>query len=369
MPGPDRDQPVAETSASPAGYHQHHHGGSSSSLAAASLSVQRRLSQHYRQNLHPGQAQSQNQNQNQGQGSSQPHRQQQQQFVVASEGAAMGARPGEAQSPLDHQRQQQQQHHHHHQGPGIDSDMANTETDDNPNNDADPPTTTSAVVAEHESDSASFPPFEPIFTLLTNTTTNTTVHPRVHYIFSDDDASPVFTAPQTDPLHRALVVDLAPPSAPNGNWSVSWASSLTPDFAVTSSQLSLQQHGSNNNGGAATTTAAAAADNGNGNENAATTSVMLRVEGVEREPVSSRPNSLPASGSGIVGRENVEQLVEEFRRRMGVLKKVVEEGERRKEAMARMNERVHSGEGDDVPDAQPAEPTGPPVVLEDDGTG
>ncbi|EGR48204.1 uncharacterized protein TRIREDRAFT_62537 [Trichoderma reesei QM6a] len=275
----------------------------------------------------------------------------------------MGARPGEAQSPLDQQRQQQQQQQHHHQGHGNDSDIVNTETDDNPNNDDDPPTT-AAAAAGHESESASFPPFEPIFTLLTNTTTNTTVHPRVHYIFSDDDASPVFTAPQTDPLHRALVVDLAPPSAPNGKWSVSWASSLTPDFAVTSSQLSLQQHGSNNSGGAPI----AAADNGN--ENAATTSVMLRVEGVEREPVSSRSNSLPASGSGIVGRENVEQLVEEFRRRMGVLKKVVEEGERRKEAMARLHEEgVHSGQGEDAQDAPPAEPTGPPVVLEDDGTG
>ncbi|KAL7821919.1 hypothetical protein V8C26DRAFT_391387 [Trichoderma gracile] len=349
MSGPDRDQPVAETSASPAGYHhQHHHGGSSSSLAASSSSpVQRRSSQTYRRNLHPDQLQSQ------GQGSSQPHRQQQQQqqqFVVAaSEGAAMGARPGEAQSSLDQ----------HHQGHGPDSDVVNTETDDNPNNNHPPTTTTAAAAAaDRESDSASFPPFEPIFTLLTNTTTNTTVHPRVHYLFSDDDASAIFTAPQTDPLHRALVVDLAPPSEPNGKWSVSWASSLTPDFAITSSQLSLQQHGSS--GGAA------AADNGN--ENTATTSVMLRVEGVEREPVGSRPNSLPASGSGIVGRENVEQLVEEFRRRMGVLKKVVEEGERRKEAMARMNEGVHSEEGGDASGAPPAEPTGP-LVLEDDGTG
>ncbi|KAH0489236.1 hypothetical protein TgHK011_009676 [Trichoderma gracile] len=356
MSGPDRDQPVAETSASPAGYyHQHHHGGSSSSLAASSSSpVQRRSSQTYRRNLHPDQLQSQNQGQ--GQGSSQPHRQQQQQqqqqFVVAaSEGAAMGARPGEAQSSLDQQ----------HQGHEPHSDIVNTETDDNPNNDH-PPTTTAAAAAaaaDHESDSASFPPFEPIFTLLTNTTTNTTVHPRVHYLFSDDDASAIFTAPQTDPLHRALVVDLAPPSEPNGKWSVSWASSLTPDFAVTSSQLSLQQHGSG---------AAGAAGADNGNENAATTSVMLRVEGVEREPVGSRPNSLPASGSGIVGRENVEQLVEEFRRRMGVLKKVVEEGERRKEAMARMNEGVHSEEGGDASGAPPRESTGP-LVLEDDGTG
>ncbi|TFB02845.1 hypothetical protein CCMA1212_005053 [Trichoderma ghanense] len=346
MSGPDRDQPVAEASASPAGYY-HHHGGSSSSSLAASSPAQRRPSQNYRQNLHPGQLQSQSQGQG---GPSQPHRQQH--FVAASEGAIMGARPGEAQLPPDQQQHQQ----HQRRGHGLDSGIINAETDgNNPNND-DAPTTTAA------DDASDFPPFEPIFTLLTNTTTNTTVHPRVHYLFSDDDASAVFTAPQTDPLHRALVVDLAPPAAPNGQWSVSWASSLTPDFAVTSSQLSLQQHGS---GGAA----AAAAGADNGNENTAT-SVVLRVEGVEREPVSSRPNSLPASGSGIVGRENIEQLVEEFRRRMGVLKKVVDEGERRKEVMARTNEGGHSEEGEDAPGAAPppAESTAP-VVLEDDGTG
>ncbi|KAL6887685.1 hypothetical protein HDV57DRAFT_370639 [Trichoderma longibrachiatum] len=348
MSGPDRDQPVAETSASPAGYYQHHHGGSSSSLAASSSPAQRRSSQNYRQNLHPGQPQGQ------GQGPSQPPRQQQ--FAATSEGAAMGARPGDAQSSPD-----QQQHQQHHQAQGLGSDIINTETDDNPNSDDPPTTAAAAAAADHDHDHDSFPPFEPIFTLLTNTTTNTTVHPRVHYLFSDDDASAIFTAPQTttDPLQRAIVVDLAPPSAPNGKWSVSWASSLTPDFAVTSSQLSLQQHGS---GSAAT----AAADNGS--ENTATTSVMLRVEGVEREPVSSRPNSLPASGSGIVGRENVEQLVEEFRRRMGVLKKVVDEGERRKEVMARMNEGVHSEEGEGARGVPAAEST-TPLVLEDDGTG
>lgn len=78
---------------------------------------------------------------------------------------------------------------------------------------------------------------------------------------------------------------------------------------------------------------------------------MLRVEGVEREAVASRPNSLPSSGSGIVGRENVDQLTEEFKRRMGVLKKVVDEGERRREAMSRLNEgrvQQHPDQGEDA---------------------
>ncbi|KAM0248252.1 hypothetical protein ACHAQJ_009541 [Trichoderma viride] len=189
------------------------------------------------------------------------------------------------------------------------------------------------------------PPFEPIFTLLTNNTTNTTVHPRVHYLFSDDDASAVLTAPQTDPSHRALIVDLAPPAAPNGKWTVSWASSLTPDFAVTASQLSLQQHGSGGGGGSS---GGAGGGDGETEAEAASTSVMLRVEGVEREAVvdTTKPNnSLPSSSSGIVGREDVEHLTEEFRRRMGVLRKVVDEGERRRETLSRLNEETPHDDG------------------------
>ncbi|KAL7927190.1 hypothetical protein ACQKWADRAFT_279780 [Trichoderma austrokoningii] len=192
-----------------------------------------------------------------------------------------------------------------------------------------------------DDDDSIIPPFEPVFTLLTNTTTNTTVHPRVHYLFSDDDASAVLTAPQTDPRHRALIVDLAPPANPSGKWSVSWASSLTPDFAVTASQLSLQQHGSSSSSG------------NNEGEDGASTSVMLRVEGVEREGVPAidstkrssaslrGSSSSGGSGAGIVGREDVDQLTEEFRRRMGVLKKVVDEGERRRrETLNRLNEEL-----------------------------
>ncbi|KAL7939122.1 hypothetical protein V8C35DRAFT_854 [Trichoderma chlorosporum] len=240
--------------------------------------------------------------------------------LSASPEAALAPRPAE--SPEQEQQQQQQQHHHHSHGLVDAHDGSSVHNVD------------SADDANQAAASANLPPFEPIFTLLTNNTTNTTIHPRVHYLFSDDDASAVLIPPQTDPSHRALVVDLAPPAAPNGKWTVSWASSLTPDFAVTASQLSLQQHGSG----------------GDGNDaEAGSTSVVLRVEGVEREAVGSRPNSLPSSGSGVVGRENVEQLTDEFRRRMGVLKKVVDEGERRKDALGRLGEGVaHLDHGEDA---------------------
>ncbi|KAL7945148.1 hypothetical protein V8C42DRAFT_71544 [Trichoderma barbatum] len=297
MSGPDRDQslPCAEPPAP---------------LTAASPAIND-------PSLSASQLQLQNQNQNQPQ----PQRQQ-------SEAATLAAAS---------EQQQQQQHHHDH---GVDDNgIIGTSVGSNIDNPNDVNTTAHDAAAA----SANLPPFEPIFTLLTNNTTNTTVHPRVHYLFSDDDASAVLTAPQTDPSHRALVVDLAPPAAPNGKWTVSWASSLTPGFAITASQLSLQQHGSGSEGNDA---------------EAASTSVVLRVEGVEREPVASRPNSLPSSGSGIVGRENVEHLTEEFKRRMGVLKKVVDEGERRKEALGRLNEGVtHHDQGEDG------------AVVQDDASG
>ncbi|KAM0546992.1 hypothetical protein ACHAPJ_010535 [Fusarium lateritium] len=163
---------------------------------------------------------------------------------------------------------------------------------------------------ENEAVETLMPPFEPLFTLLTNSTTNTTVHPRIHYLFSDDDPSILATSAE-DPSHRALVVDLAPtPEGASSRWDVSWAASLTPDFAVTKSSVAVQQSEGDESGGAG--------------------ALMLRVEGVEREPVEMRPDSLPSSGSGAIGGEDVDVLAEDFRRRMGVLKKVVDEGEKRR---------------------------------------
>ncbi|KZZ93822.1 hypothetical protein AAL_05538 [Moelleriella libera RCEF 2490] len=158
-------------------------------------------------------------------------------------------------------------------------------------------------------------PLEPLFTLLTNTTTGSTMHPRVQYLFSDDDASMLCTTGQ-DAEQRAVVVDLHP-SPDNTRWCVSWASSLSPDFALTGSNITTrQQH----------------ADDDDDDDRHAT----LRLEGVERESLpdidaASGGGSLRSSASGASAeREDVDALADDFRRRMGVLRKVVAEGEKRR---------------------------------------
>ncbi|KAG5935202.1 hypothetical protein E4U53_000491 [Claviceps sorghi] len=175
------------------------------------------------------------------------------------------------------------------------------------------------------------PPLEPFFTLVTNTTTATTIHPRVQYLFSDDDLSALvadqpssspFSSPSLPSSPRPLVVELVP-TPDNTSWSVSWASSLSPDFALTSSCITLQPDSSSSN------------DNDIHKE----TSATLRLEGVERDPPdASRPEgtgtgtgSIPSSGSGTaLGREDVDALADDFRRRMAILRKVVGESEKRR---------------------------------------
>ncbi|KAF5004659.1 hypothetical protein FDECE_8863, partial [Fusarium decemcellulare] len=186
--------------------------------------------------------------------------------------------------------------------------------------------------------------------LLTTSTTNTTVHPRIHYLFSDDDPSLLANpADAADPSHRALVVDLAPAAeGDSGRWAVSWAASLTPDFAVTKSNVAVQQNEGDDdgrNGGA----------------------LMLRVEGVEREPVEMRPDSLPSSGSGAIGGEEVDILADDFRRRMGVLKKVVDEGEKRREVVGQQQKQEQQQGEENVDEYEDAPDEA--IVSSDDGRG
>lgn len=187
------------------------------------------------------------------------------------------------------------------------------------------------------------PPFEPLFTLLTNSTTGATIHPHVQYLFSDDDDTSILSSVNTDdPDHRTVVVDLAPTE--QNTWSVQYASSLSPDFAITSSQLAIQQ-------------------------NDGDTSTMLRLEGVERESLDasggSRPGSLPSSGSGALGRDVVE-LADEFKRRMGVLKKVVGESERRRGIVERQTGGQVEGEDESPGEKESAVQA---VVFEDEYPG
>lgn len=179
-----------------------------------------------------------------------------------------------------------------------------------------------------ESTTASPPPFEPLFTLLTNATTNLTIHPRVRYLFTDDDTS-VLSTPSSPgaPPHRAILIDLAP-TPDNSRWVVSSASSLSPDFAVTASRLTLLR-------------ADADADPGS---DAGSAAVTLRIDGVEREPLDMRLGSQSGSGSNNAAaiKDDIEYLVDDFRRRMAVLRSVVSEGERTREALAKLQEQDQS---------------------------
>ena len=186
-----------------------------------------------------------------------------------------------------------------------------------PREDNIPPSPSIQPTKDPELPSSSSTPFQPIFTLLTDTTTNTTIHPQVRYIFSDDDPSPIH-----DHSSRAIVVDLAAAddSKEGRPWSVTWASSTSPDFAVTRTDLSPQQ-----------------GDDPTGQGGNGTSAMMLRVEGVTREqPVPE--TELRSSGSGTA--EDIEGLAEEFKRRVGVMRGVVEASERRR-AEIQLQQKAH----------------------------
>lgn len=195
------------------------------------------------------------------------------------------------------------------------------------------------------------PPFAPIFTLVNNTSTHTTHHPHVRYIFSDDDPDVLTQAladldPELDqsaadpilPHNRAMILDLAPD--PTGGYSVAWASSLSPSWAVLDAQLSQipQSDEESNNG------------NEGGEGNGRADRLMLRIEGVDSNALGSEggisgAGSRQGSGSGSGGgssqhdRERGEthdytNLVDKFEKRMTTLRKIVDAGEERRQKMA-----------------------------------
>lgn len=192
-----------------------------------------------------------------------------------------------------------------------------------------------STVLDSEQQQDVLPPFEPVFALLTNNTTNTTVHPRVHYVFSDEDVAPLDAASDGDPSHRPIVVDLVPNEA-NDGWKVSWASSLSPDFAVTATELSKQQQGS-----------------GDAEADPSTGTLMLHIDGVTREPIDTRfdpDNSQPTSGSasGAIGKDEAENLADEFRRRMAGMKTVVDAGQQRRVAVMEHANTTAPEEAEDI---------------------
>lgn len=212
--------------------------------------------------------------------------------------------------------------------------------------------------------------FSPLFALLTSTShpsqKPTLHHPSVHYIFADDDPEILTEAlarhhltpeelegedPESDqagqqegrrdaPNDRAILLDLTSgPSGPGGGLQVSWASSLTPDWAVVGARVSGR------------------VDDDDGlspqpqRDAEGTGSLILRVEGVAVEaapPGTVPPGAPPGKGPGSLeggepqpGANRPQQhqrspsdeypgLIEEFERRMGVMRRVVDTGEERR---------------------------------------
>ncbi|KAH8161349.1 hypothetical protein CIB48_g6904 [Xylaria polymorpha] len=204
------------------------------------------------------------------------------------------------------------------------------------------------------------PPFAPVFTLVNNASTRSTHHPHVRYIFSDDDPDILTQAladcehanadqSDSDPTlaNRAMILDLA--SNDDGGYSVAWASSLSPSWAVLSAQLSQISPPSSDAGHSS---GSGAGDTGNTKHNRSDR-LMLRIEGVETGTPSSstelrisdeasrqRPGSASGSGSGQRERErggegdDYVNTLDEFEKRMVTLRKVVNASEDRRKQLA-----------------------------------
>ncbi|KAI1264870.1 hypothetical protein F5Y18DRAFT_69515 [Xylariaceae sp. FL1019] len=195
------------------------------------------------------------------------------------------------------------------------------------------------------------PPFAPIFTLVDNTSTRTTHHPHVRYIFSDDDPDILSNAlaecdfhntggNESDPANRAMILDLQPDD--QGGYGVAWSSSLSPSWAVLDAQLSHISPPSSEAG---------SSGNGEGNTAKKPDRLMLRIEGIETtNPGSSSELRISGegtrhgSGSGSASRsgsahqehdqEEYAGMLDEFGRRMATLRKVVNASEDRRKKVA-----------------------------------
>lgn len=270
------------------------------------------------------------------------------------------------------------------------------------------------------------PPFQPLFTLVTDTTTGATHHAHVHYIFSDDEpdlltdalgqysiqqqqyqihqqqqqqtassssgsTSAKPTPPQPLINDRAILLDLVPkpPADPTTTttssssaaaaapaYDVAWASSLSADWAVVSAKVSPMSADDNDTDVVPTPARGAADSDGSG--------LILRIEGVDltHPPLPPPPAAAVAapravrskasidlssgSSSGVAQpaaqQEDYGAIVEEFDKRMVVLRKVLEAGRERQLKMAVDADGGGRGEtGPHEPPAAAAEMPGRPA--------
>ncbi|KAK8061414.1 hypothetical protein PG994_007780 [Apiospora phragmitis] len=204
------------------------------------------------------------------------------------------------------------------------------------------------TAAEHEQDAQQqSPPFAPIYTLVTNTSTRTTHHPHVHYIFNDDDPDILSQAlaqqhglnvdeSTSDPKShsRTVLLDVEPDA--DGGYKVSWASSLSPSWAVVDARLSRITPPSEAEG-------AKPSDHAENSQKS--DRLMLRIDGIEAASagteselrLSNRSGQGSGSGSSIGSSqreketESYSTLVDEFERRMVMLRKMVDWSEERRQ--------------------------------------
>lgn len=255
------------------------------------------------------------------------------------------------------------------------------------------------------------PLFTPVFALVDDATGRlTTHHPRVHYIFSDDDPEDLTAAlddaaadhphPSTSSggapaaissaqsRDRAIVVDLVPsPDGKPGSFSVASAVSLSPEWAVTSAQVSGMQTGGNGGDvpgrkGKARDSGDAGGDGNDDNDDQGGRGLMLRIEGVGIDKgaaaaaaVADHPLTLSGSssggsrhserrkqqqqqqGPGPNGAEEFVALADDFDRRMGTLRRVVDASI---PGLHSEQQRSAHGGGDDA-----ASPSGPSAAEAD----
>lgn len=221
-------------------------------------------------------------------------------------------------------------------------------------------------------DQQPLPPFQPLFTLVTDSTTGATHHARVHYIFSDDEPDLLTDAlgqyssqqqqqtassssgstsakPAPPTTDRAILLDLVPKPSANDpsisssaaaaaaaapGYEVAWASSLSADWAVVSAKVNPMSADDNDTADMTTTPARDAHG-----------ALMLRIEGVDlsspapRRTMRSKASAELSSGSSSgVGQpahqEEYSAIVDEFDKRMVVLRKVLDAGRERQLKMA-----------------------------------
>ena len=211
----------------------------------------------------------------------------------------------------------------------------------------------------------------------------------MHYVFSDDDPDILTEAlahhhgsltsaeHEPSPMHgsagsgsgsgesgappgptvqeRAIVLDLVPKDDGSAGYEVAWASSLSADWAVTSARVSRME--GDDAAAAGGGGGGALGDDGDGGSGGA--NLMLRIEGLGIEGGGSGASSTTrhrgkgssplAAGDGgelqlstasgstskqAAVEENYGLLIDEFEKRMGVLRKVVSAGEERQRKVA-----------------------------------